>query len=324
MTVRYARAPSESFLALFRDGGLLHALTEPLACMVGGQPVWLDLQFRKSDEAMLYCGQTRLLVVSMQRDSVRVSAHRTYREQPAAKHLLGRWPASESGSVFETALSQYLSSLQVALRWTQSEGAVQARWMMNDPSVNHDVPWTSIDREAVLTYADDIAPRPQLETAREAASLLAREEGWAQPSVRAEGNELDQLAISSDGRELVLIELKPRNGGKAFYSPLQLAGYAFEWAAALSGPSKAAIVRDLNSIVDAKRTSGLIGAAHSLSDSPVIRPVIGFNNPPSREALRRMPMVWNAISESVAHPLILHPEIWAWPDGSRPYKVVGL
>ena len=33
---------------------------------------------------------------------------------------------------------------------------------------------------------------------------------------------------------------------------------------------------------------------------------------------------WNAISESVEHPLILHPEIWAWPDGSRPHKVMGL
>ena len=46
--------------------------------MAGEQPVWLDLQFRKSDEAMLYCGQTRLLTVTMQQANVRIDAHPFY------------------------------------------------------------------------------------------------------------------------------------------------------------------------------------------------------------------------------------------------------
>ena len=329
MTVRYARAPSESFLALFQDGALLHALTEPLACMVGGQPVWLDLQFRKSDEAMLYCGQTRLLTVTMRQANVRIDAHQTYRKQSASAHIRGSWPFATPGAAFSQGLRAYLEQIEVAPRWTRSEGAVQSRWMRNDPAIKADLPWKSIDREAVLTYVGDAVSSAsptavQMQKANSAVSLLASSEAWSQPSIRDEANELDQIAISNDGQQLVLIELKPRDGKQAFYAPLQLARYALEWATALTDPDRGTTVADVNAVARAQRKIGLGRATSDLSSTPTVRPIIGFNDPPTREVLRRISLVWATIAKLVAHSLILPPEVWAWPDGDQPRKLLSL
>jgi len=198
--------------------------------------------------------------------------------------------------------------------------------MMNNPYVEADFPWTSIDREAVLTYTDTATQQSppvsaRLRRANEAISLLARKCGWSPPSIRPAANELDQIAISKNGKELVLIELKPKNGNSAFYAPLQLARYGLEWALALSGPDKATLVTDLNAVADARRRSGLIYPVTSVIDTPVIRPIIGFNEAPTPEVLRRMLFVWGAIAEFVRHPLMLRPEIWAWPDRGHPNKL---
>ena len=122
MTVRYSRAPSERFLRVFQEGGLLNSLTHPLSCYVGGEKVWLDLQFRNADQAMLYCGQTRVLVVSLAGESIRVGAHPTYRNQPAGQFALHNWSLTQSGETFKQELSQYLSLIEIGPKWTRSEG----------------------------------------------------------------------------------------------------------------------------------------------------------------------------------------------------------
>jgi len=48
------------------------------------------------------------------------------------------------------------------------------------------------------------------------------------------------------------------------------------------------------------------------------------DDPPTREVLRRISLVWATIANLVAHSLILPPEVWAWPDGDQPRKLLAL
>lgn len=209
---------------------------------------------------------------------------------------------------------------------------MQARWMGNAPgAVRGMLPWVSLDREAVLAYTDKQQQRRALESinlrqANEAVNRVADELGWASPSVRMDSSELDQIALSNDGREIILIELKPRNGAKAYYSPLQLLRYAGEWIQALSGPDKGNIINDLNSLVEAKNEVDLMRDQARLSETPMIRPVIGFNDPPTAEVLARMRIVWQIASSCLptASPAAVGPEVWAWPDRGTPYKLANL
>jgi hypothetical protein len=331
VTVSYKRVPLESFLSLFREGNLLSALAGPLSCEADTETVPLDLQFRSNREAHLYCGGTAILRVSMQTKTpcITLKADAAYLKQTSFPQRF--WPLTESGKLFSAQISEYLLHVDVTSSFTDHEGAVQARWMNNQrPTTSGETfPWVSIDREVRLQYSSEPHRSEAVETAEvklahQAVSTLARTQGWPAPVPPQKFNKVDQIALSRDAQELVLIELKHQVGAEVLYSPLQLARYTMEWVNALSGPNKSSIVGDINRLAAAKQQIGLLPDAPPLIDSPVIRPIIGFNNPPAADVLDRLPRVWHAIPWVSGHPLLVQPEVWGWPDNGQPHKICDL
>lgn len=328
MKVSYTRAPKSDFGRLFQPGGLLSPLRDSLSSKAGDADVGLDLQFRPNREAHLYCLGNAILKAKFhpQKNLVEVFAHPTYQGQGC--FLTRQWSPSDSNHIFAAQLETYLRAVAIT---PHEEGAVQARWIGNQHSSEGRLfPWVSIDREVRLEYGstedrEESVLTKEIELAYQAiGSLASSTPGWSSPGEPPNANKVDQLAISKDGRELVLVELKWREGPEVLYSPLQLARYINEWVLALSGPYKAPIVNGINELVHAKNMLGLIPGAPLLIESPLIRPIIGFNDPPSAEMLSQLPKVWEAIARFVDDRLVLRPEVWTWPDRGQPRKVQSL
>ena len=140
--------------------------------------------------------------------------------------------------------------------------------------------------------------------------------GWAPPPAGKVGAELDQLAVDSAGR-LVLIELKHAGASPAsvYYAPLQLLQYVHEWAISFE-----TVRNDLCALIDARREIGL-----SPADIPTLkgglRPVIGFG-PDIRSAKVRtrfdavLAVAQRHLPEGVS-PI----EVWAMPDERGPAQI---
>ena len=209
------------------------------------------MHLRANDEVHVYCGLTRLMNVQRHKSgTIRVSAHRTFSKQCCAKELLRTWKVTESEG-FGKALDTYLRGVKVDRRHTAGEGEVQSMW----PRVTE--PWIPFDREAVL--GGQGSEHERVEAARTALDdisasqdkLSGKTDRWSLPPSR--GREVDQLAIDSDGR-LVLLELKDASAGSApvNYTPFQFLQYVWEWHEALE------CVRDrLQDLIDARVELGL-------------------------------------------------------------------
>lgn len=292
--IRYDRAPGRTLLDLLRPGGFLAPLLVPRA--VAGLP--LDVHFRERDHVHVYCGQTRLLDVSIVRGGVRVDAHETYASQSGATGLCRTWSVGEAG--LHAALDTYLGSVVVGARWIAKEGAVQVAWA----SVRQ--PWMPLDREAVLGYGANDRARvfPEVQAARVALEVARATHGWAALPPTKSAAELDQLAIDSGGR-LVLVELKDAASSPASvsYSPLQLLQYVHEWAAAYD-----AVRPGLDKLREARVEVGLSPASMPrLTDG--LRPVIGFGEDTRSAEVRAR---FNAVMEVVNRYL---------PPGTPPIEV---
>ena len=303
---------------LLAPEGLLAPLTKLNGREVAG--LELDVHLRKNGEVQVYCGLARVLNVRRNRNgTVRVSAHKTFRDQFSCGNLFSRrWKANESRE-FKRELEAYLANLSVARRHIDGEGSVQSLWSRATE------PWLPFDREAVLAYksrAESASARQFGSVDRARAELEAIvEDRRNSPRSRdrwtklpGSGREVDQLAIDSDGR-LVLLELKDASAGPSsvYYTPLQLLQYVWEWYAALGS------VRDqLQDLIDARVKLGLTpGPAPRLGGG--IRAAVCFGRDTrSGEVKRRYDSVMELVNRHLPCGV---PPIETWALEHRPVPV---
>lgn len=240
----------------------------------------LDVHLRPDDEVHVYCGLTRLVVISRKANGdIEVKAASSYLVQDCSRGLFGTWRVDEIDErVFDRRLTAYLDGVKVSGRWVRREGTVQTGWsLVRDP-------WVPFDREAVLGYPSS----PERDRARcfedvvqvrERVEALRKSHGWA--TLPGRGGEVDQLAVDPDGR-LVVIELKDASAAGVYYAPLQLLQYVWEWHSGFE------MVRDgVQKLLDARVTLGLTPPDVSRVGDH-IRPVVGFGDDcRSKEVKRR-------------------------------------
>lgn len=322
--MRYARAPSESLLRSL-ETGLLRPVRQPLFVVVEGRRVPLDPHFREGDVVDLYAGQSVVLSLRHRADgSVTASAHATYAAQPASSGCLRTYGADEA-EAFASALGQYLGAVVVADRWVRREGRVQLRYMVRDADAVGAPPFLPIDREVVLgrgespSNAEDSEDRVYRE-ALDAVGWFAFRAGWSEPSARSEANEIDQLAVDASGARLVLLELKPRDGGGAFYAPLQVLRYLRAWHRALRDEGTE-LVSNIEALGRARAKVGFGPAMPRLAPKPALLPVVAFDELPTRETLARLREVIGVLAPFGADVGFDALELWCWPDGDPPRRI---
>lgn len=293
---RYARAPSADLTDALQNG-LLAPLLEPWA--VSG--LRLDPQLRETDEVMLYCGLTRVLVAQYRPPYIHISAHPTYEKQACSRALMKSWDLAEHG--FRAALSTYVQRVEVNPQYTTKEGAVQGDWMLETS------PWISIDREAVI--GGGLQPIPRVAEATDAIRAIAVD--WARVATPKAANELDVLAVDDQG-SLALVEHKWGGASNLYYAPLQALRYAWEWAKAVDD-----ILPEIEELITAKQQLGLL--PHILpSLSGELRVAVAWGDEqPSTEVLRRLRIVRDALLPFLP-PGVGTIELWA-TEGGRPCQI---
>lgn len=309
-SVRYDRAPSEKLMELLMPGGFLEPLVglNERTVTVAGSAVPLDVHFRVDDEVHVYCGRTTILTVRrLQRpdDYVSVKASNTYSKQPCAERLFRRWSIGEIG--FGETIDAYLKDINVNPSFTEGEGAVQAQWSRIT------CPWVPFDREAVLEsrsteHPEETKKFPETEAAFDAIRDTARQGQWAEPPRPKSSGEIDQLAVDSDGR-LVLIELKnaSKRAAEVYYAPFQLLQYVWEWHNALEAGRD-----DLQKMIDARKTVGLTPNTHRITGG--IRAAVGFGlDSRSDEVKRRYRKVLKVVNRHLPCD-VSDIETWKHPD----------
>lgn len=266
-----------------------------------------DVHLRRNDEVDVYRGGTSLLMAQRQKSGAIVVTARSaaYRNQPCSEGLFRRWGAAEPG--FTEALDAYLRGVRVGKRWTGGEGAVQQQWARVRE------PWIPFDREGVLDY-EDYGSAADAKTARKfcevkaayaKVSAIATGHGWKQPSKT--GGEIDQLAIDSKGR-LVLVELK-RGNSDDYYAPLQLLQYVWEWHSALAN-----VRAGLQAVIDARVDLGLV-APEVPRLTQGIRAAVGLGpDARSDEVKRRYEKVLGIVNQRLP-PGVDPIETWEYTDG---------
>ena len=296
----YDRAPSEELRRALSDGML-----SPLLALQGRKlhGCELDVHLRVGDEVHVYCGLTRPIGVRYRPTGVQVTAAASYTRQACARPLFGHWRHDRAEApAFAQALSTYLDGVKVASRWTDGEGRVQSDWSQVVE------PWIPFDREAVLAYASTAEQNEgrefeQVRRAHERIEELRRSRRWAQ--LTQPGGEVDQLAVDTDGA-LVIIELKDASKSGAYYAPLQLLQYVWEWHEAFT-----AVRAGLQSLVDARVELGLTPSAVPRIGQR-IRAVVGFGEDlRSPKVRRRYDLVLGAVNAHLP-PNVPKIETWAW------------
>ncbi len=311
-TPRYDRAPSKELQELLKPGEFLAPLIDIDKRKVGGYEH--DVHFRPGDEVHVYRGLTRVLKAKrlQRRDGcVSVEAHHKYAKQSCSRELFRPWCTDEHG--FKEALDLYLSGVKVNPSRIRGEGAVQMQWARVKE------PWVPFDREAVLGYqpSADGANAKAFPKANAALAKLdkiykdhvtrAGRARWDEPSMG--GGEVDQLAVDSDGR-LVLIELKDgsKPNSQVYYAPFQLLQYIWEWHSALK-----AVRGDLQELIKARKRLKLM--SQDVPDlTGCIRAAVGFGPAvPSDETKSRYRIVLDIVNDHLP-PGVEAIETWALTD----------
>jgi hypothetical protein len=283
-------------------------MASPLLARRRRDGLLLDVQLRERDHVHIYHGLTRLVDASLVRSGLRVTAHASYRAQLCAAGLFRVWRLNESG--FGEALDRYIASVVVDSGHLGREGGVQAAWTeVSDP-------WIPFDREAVLGYSStDARTRARysepVQAAREEIERLPGLARWARLTVGKVGAELDQIAVDSAGR-LVLLELKDARASapSLYHAPLQLLQYVHEWAAAFD-----VVKPQLTLLIEERKRLGLspIGVPNLKGG---IRPALGFGTdhrtPEVRARLEAVRQIANRYLPTMASPI----EVWAMRQGA--------
>ena len=314
----YDRSPSPELFKLLWNGGLLEPLLALPKRVTNG--FTHDVHFRRNDEVCVYRGMARVLVAQLISDGVvNISAHRRYAAQSCARGLFGIWKVGEPG--FGRELDTYLSCVEVGPNWTHGEGAIQMQWsQVRDP-------WVPFDREAALGY-ESTAHRqearvfPQVQEAqaklesvyRESLSEVESGRRWEEPPVRRQRDELDQLAVDSDGR-LVLVELKDaasHDTGALYYAPFQLLRYVWVWNSALD-----AVRGGLQTLITVREALGL-AAPDGYRLSGGVRAVVAFGCDTRSESVRDRYRRVLKVADQHLPPDVGGIETWSYTgDGPR-------
>jgi hypothetical protein len=340
--LRYKRAPSKKFKEALKDEKRLRFL---LSGLTGGDKGPLDVQFRENDRLMFYSGGTCLLGARYLGARVRFSASDTYclldpsTEEKTKKELFAQeWSVDDDK--LPAAISTYLSKVSVQRQWKEMEGDVQMRWA----DLKRSLPWTPLDREAVLGYhkGKDRTNQQDIEDVRNAWQELHRRQGgrWPQiPLSKAKvpdgcerlmkrPRELDQLAVDKEGR-LVLIELKyasPSSSVKkgsassVYCAPLQLLQYVHEWH---RGFASGDLLNQLQELVDSKVELGLLPpTVPKLTGA--LRPVVAFGDAlPAGGAKAKFETVLE-VANGFLPSGVPRIEVWNLETGGEPRQLYGI
>lgn len=333
MAIRYERAPEEKFLGLFQSGKLLSGLRGNLSVSSGKYSEKLDLQFRENNEAMLYWGLTRILSVRLLHNGKELSLSKTsptYKKQGG--RLFTNWTLDTSADDFNKQLLPFINRVRINRRYMAKEGLIHVRWASMATSPFPGMPWTPVDREAVLGYDDTpmrtnyVTQSNVLDAIEKEIPSLPRKKRWAKLPARTDHNEVDQIGISMDGRRLYLVEMKSGSDSAAYYAPLQAARYYVEWKRAFDD-SGAGIVDGINKLIEAKKKLGLLPKATPtfIADSVEIVPVVAFGSDlPSDEVKSRFAQVKACVVNQLRayHGNQVEMEEWYWPTSGRSPKPV--
>ena len=301
----YKRAPSPELQKLLDKGGFLALLPELNKRKVCG--LELDVHFRLGDEVQVYCGLTSVLCVQrLKSDKLKVKANTAYINQPCARGLFRLWRTDESG--FSQAIEEYLNDVKVSPRYTDKEGAVQARWSQVTS------PWTPFDREAVLAYKNERNRKQSREfsAVKNVRNILNKQsQSWA--SLPMTGGELDQIAVDSEGH-LVFIELKDTSSTKVYYAPFQLLQYVWEWHSALEKTPE--LQEQLQTLIDVRVKYGLTShQAPRLAGG--VRAAVGFGRDTrSVEVKRRYNQVLDVVNRHLPSGIDAI-ETWEYTNAPR-------
>ncbi|MCY4441905.1 MAG: hypothetical protein OXE53_17065 [Deltaproteobacteria bacterium] len=273
--VCYERAPSDELRKLLMPGCLLAPLIELIDRQIGD--LKLDVHFRSDDCIHVYLGLTAVVKLRLRkRGGLTVTADKYYRDCARDPQFFRRvW--SDADPAFGKALDDYLKHLQdkniVHPRHTRKEGTVQLSWSRVTQ------PWTPFDREARLKY-ESLKHRDEtmktfggVNDAFDELELIAKSAKTRWARLKKTGAKVDQLAVDSDGR-LVLIELKSGSTGE-YYVPFQLLQYVWEWHNALDTSPK--LWEKLQTLLKARENVGLIPKLKpSLTRAKGIRAAVCF------------------------------------------------
>lgn len=234
--VRYNRTVSREFKEQLL--GPLKLLMDSRNLDEDGERYLFDVHLRERDILMVYCGTTRVINCHYNdgNNSLRFSAHRTYREELAP--LQGIWSCGDSEQMkcLAPKLRAYFKGIRnrVSPRhyWNQKEGFWQNKlcvdyglgWEEKDK-------WLILDREVVIGFETEEDRQEILTPLTEPYTKLVNSfqekdpRRWGTPGEMHFGNELDILAVDSKGN-LVCVELKHgTNTSGIYWGPYQLAVY---------------------------------------------------------------------------------------------------
>ena len=319
MAACYDRALDEEAFGLVAPNGPLHFLITDAAGSVDDRYAY-DVQIRKSNTLMYYHGTTRVLTVHLattgRSPRCKLDAAASYRKLGSYRELAGAMDTGNTSSM-RAAFIHYLSDVvprtHVRYYRNHKEGYWQNRLCVDfGRHCTAAAPWLVIDRECVIGFGDGNEKRTFYEDKLEAYTdirdrLQEKDKArWGKPAAKTLGDELDLLAIDSDG-QLLAIELKHgSNPGGVYWGPLQVMAYQDAFAQVLPGVSKG--IRDL---VEQKIKLGLLpqeaGARVAGDRLTCIRPVLAVAEPnPRSSCWRKLGIVLSALECSrpgVSHEL---------------------
>lgn len=271
--MRYDRRVDHRLLEVLAKTGFAHSLVD--YARHGGR--WaLDLQFRadptsSKHKATLYSGLTIALDLqySTTKEMFKLAAPPTWRS--ATGIFDDAWSTWQSGTTLGTSWGKVDEYLEAALpridkdgRHTRKEGAVQAA-LSNFGRTDFHV----IDRESVVGF-------PDIATQQNAFRILAKPvlqaleetngKPWWKPPTKL-GNECDTLAVTPDGK-LLVIEIKSGDALKGItWAPAQVQHYANVFRAWIDEPNpNSPSPRDiLTGMVEQRVTLGLLPTSSRVS-----------------------------------------------------------
>ena len=260
MAARYDRAvKGQGLIDALRSGGALEFLLRDLP-IFEGEINALDVQLREHNQIMYYHGTTRLLLLKLKtidgQISLQPDASTAYKDHPDCATAFRRLAALGCDAP-ETTRDAFLSYLTAALAVAGEQyfsNHKEGYWQ-NQLCVRFgrdclpDDDWMVIDRECVIGFenADEkeayytpiLSERSQIRTALQQHDSTK----WGQPTAKPFGDELDLLALDSDGH-LLAIELKHgTNASGIYWAPLQASAYGSAFERRL--PEIAEGIRDL-------------------------------------------------------------------------------
>ena len=248
MVLKYDRRASEPMLKALEPGGFAHGLVQYGRSGMYG----LDLQLR-GKWATLYIGTTKALDLhAVARGNYILKTHKTYANR---SHLRWNqnWSDSHTGNWFSDNWAEVEAYLDRVIPWVSSQGKhIQEGMVQSALSRFPGNGITTIDREAVVSYANEVEKRQSLAcTSRPWVKAAHREDGaprWWSGSKLKLSTECDLLGIMPSGA-LATIEVKPASAGASAiaWSPLQALQYASQFQAWLDVHPEGAvgIVNDL-------------------------------------------------------------------------------